>query len=262
MTADAAELFAVEQVGPLRFRAPTHAFGTPAVFGGQLFGLALLAASGTFDGGRCRSITGSIVRAGVAGTPIELEVARLRDGSVQRVRRVDVRQAGRGLVATCVVSTGTSDQPIVGWSPVTDPARLGEQPAEPGPSPFRDRWKMHAFDFAHPTGARYHPAWVRARVSLPQTADAALDQALVAFVSDLGIVLAAPEPGTLRDVMPATSEHVVWFHAPVAAGEWVHVDIDEVRRTDGSALVLASLHRADGELAASVAQGVALRRRR
>jgi acyl-CoA thioesterase-2 len=77
------------------FRGSSRDIGTPQVFGGQVLGQALLAASQTVEDRRAHSLHAYFLRAGDPEHPIVYDVDRSRDGNSFTVRRIVAIQHGR-----------------------------------------------------------------------------------------------------------------------------------------------------------------------
>ena len=88
------DLIQVEPVGTDRFRGQSEDIGTPAVFGGQVLGQALMAASVTVPPGRMAHSLHAYFLLPGQHAPIDYEVERVRDGGSFATRRVVARQQG------------------------------------------------------------------------------------------------------------------------------------------------------------------------
>src|SRR4051812_36198948 len=94
--ADVLTLLELEQTGPDVFEGQSQSHRLMRVFGGQVLGQALAAASRTVDPGRvCHSLHAYFLRAGDPRIPIRYEVDRARDGRSFTARRVVAAQAGQ-----------------------------------------------------------------------------------------------------------------------------------------------------------------------
>lgn len=74
------ELLNLEPIGANIFRGQSRDVGTPQVFGGQVLGQALAAASQTVEGRRVHSLHAYFLKRGDVAAPILYEVDRARDG--------------------------------------------------------------------------------------------------------------------------------------------------------------------------------------
>jgi len=93
--ADLLKLLTLEQVEDNIFRGESRDIGSPQVYGGQVLGQALRAASKTVDGRGAHSLHAYFLRRGDVEAPIVYEVDRARDGSSFSNRRVVAIQHGR-----------------------------------------------------------------------------------------------------------------------------------------------------------------------
>ena len=91
------DLITLLELEPLEeniFRGQSHDIGTPQVFGGQVLGQALAAASRTVHGRTVHSLHAYFLQRGDVGAPIIYEVDRARDGASFSSRRVVAIQHG------------------------------------------------------------------------------------------------------------------------------------------------------------------------
>ena len=138
------------------------------------------------------------------------------------------------------------------------------RPMPPTPSehlsPFVTRWGFDQLDVVHVHAERHHPMWVKLRVELPD--DPALHAAALAFISDMGLVRAAHDPGDDPSTPPLTVDHAIWFHGSPRFDDWVLLDAVLTARHGDHGLVSASLTDREGVRLATVAQGVRYKRSR
>ena len=93
--ADLQRQFELERLEVNLFRGESRDTGSPQVFGGQVLGQALKAASATIDDGRsCHSLHAYFLRRGDFNKPIVYSVDRSRDGGSFSARRVLAIQNG------------------------------------------------------------------------------------------------------------------------------------------------------------------------
>src|ERR1700733_11136369 len=76
------------------FRGESRDIGSPQVFGGQVLGQALMAATATVEGRAAHSLHAYFLRRGDFNSPIVYEVDRARDGNHFSTRRVVAIQHG------------------------------------------------------------------------------------------------------------------------------------------------------------------------
>src|SRR5665213_3313543 len=89
------DLLDLEKIEENIFRGQSPEDRMQRVFGGQVLGQALVAASRTVEGRVCHSFHAYFLRAGDPKVPILYEVDRSRDGSSFTSRRVVAIQHGR-----------------------------------------------------------------------------------------------------------------------------------------------------------------------
>jgi acyl-CoA thioesterase II len=242
------------------WRAGTKAFGTPVTFGGQLIGLAVLCAmrsAGADFSPTC--VQAQMLDAGRAGSAVDIAAANVREGRGSRHRHVVVSQDGRDLAHVAVILERPRDDEVADQS-VAAPVLPGPDAIEDRSSPFVTRWSFDEVDVRHASRAdslSLHPVWVRPRRHLPDSPE--VHAAALAFVSDMGLVVAAARDVDLHTTVPVTVDHTVWLHGPARFDDWLLLDAGRVIRTGDRALVGGSLFAADGRLVATIAQGVRLR---
>lgn len=276
------ELVALMQMQPLgedRFLAQSEDIGTPAVFGGQVLGQSLVAASRTVGADRpVHSMHAYFLLPG-EHAPIEYSVDRVRDGRSFTTRHVVARQRDR-IIFEMSASFQTVDEGI---------EHQLEMPAEAGPEGLPseleqrhalgdrlpERWRNAALS---PHGIEYrrvdpddllNPAprpsqaalWMRAIAPLPD--DPVVHRALLAYASDHGLLRAAMLPHSLSfmsgRVRPASLDHAMWFHRDFRMDDWLLYVIDSPSAGGARGFCRGSLFTRDGRLVASTAQEGMLR---
>jgi acyl-CoA thioesterase-2 len=262
----AAALAGVRREEGDRFSAETARTGMGGLFGGQLVSQAVQAALCTVPPGWVPyALHAFFFAPGEEGAPIRLYVTSLRDGRSSGHRRVQVRQ-GELEVAEVTLVCGAPDtgaQPGIGAVPLTV---SGPSTGQDEQSIFQTRWTFAGLDVRLPERAddragRYHPVWVRAGRPAPggqESGEPGPPWPLVAFVSDLGLVLAALEPGERRSRRAVTTDHALWFHRPPRPAQWHLLDVRLEERVGRRAVVAARIYDRDGPLVASAVQGVAI----
>jgi acyl-CoA thioesterase-2 len=97
--------------------------------------------------------------------------------------------------------------------------------------------------------------WLRTRGALPESAD--IHRALLAFVSDMSLLDTALLPhgkSIFSDVQVASLDHVLWFHRPFRADEWLLYVQDSPSASGARGFNRGAVYKRDGTLVASVAQ--------
>src|SRR5580698_2249367 len=91
---DLIKVMTLERLELNLFRGESRDIGSPQVFGGQVLGQALVAASATVEGRDAHSLHAYFLRRGDVNSPIVYEVDRARDGNHFSTRRVVAVQHG------------------------------------------------------------------------------------------------------------------------------------------------------------------------
>ena len=279
------ELVALMQLEPLggdRFLAQSEDIGTPAVFGGQVLGQSLAAASLTVGAERpVHSMHAYFLLPG-EHAPIEYSVDRVRDGRSFTTRHVVARQQER-IIFEMSASFQTVDDGVdhqLAMPAVEGPegliSELDQRRALGDRLP--ERWRIKGLE---PHGIEYRrveaddlltPAvrpsesaiWMRAIAPLPD--NPVVHRALLAYASDHGLLRAAMLPHGLSfmsgQVRPASLDHAMWFHRDFRMDDWLLYVLDSPSAGGARGLCRGSLYARDGRLVASAAQEGMLRIRR
>ncbi|MGI9346125.1 MAG: acyl-CoA thioesterase II [Gammaproteobacteria bacterium] len=279
--ADIKSLMDLENLEQNFFRGQSQDFGSGNVFGGQVLGQSLVAASRTLPKGRnsiAHSLHAYFLRPGDMKFPIMYDVDRIRDGRSFDTRRVRAIQHGR---------------PIFNMSASFQMHEEGfehqaEMPSVPGPDSLKseleirksvaarknlpDQVKMR---FLHERPIETRPVdqdiehyftsmekdpnshiWIRSEQSLPD--DPVLHQALLAYVSDMSLLGTSMRPHGITFMNPkiqgASLDHAMWFHRPYRIDEWLLYATDSPSASGGRGFNRGSIYTQDGILVASVAQ--------
>lgn len=252
------------------------------VYGGQVLGQALVAASRTVEGRDCHSLHAYFLRAGDPRVPILYEVERNRDGRSFSARRVVAIQHGEPIftmsASFAVPEHGLEHQ--MAMPEVPDPETLRSEsewrkellpvlPEEVRGWFLRARpIEVRPVDPLNRFAQGKHPArqivWFRAVAPMPQSL--ALHQCVLAYASDMTLLDTSllPHGFTLfsRELQLASLDHAMWFHRAFRADEWL-LYVQESPSASGSrSFNRGEIFRRDGTLVASVAQEGLIRLRR
>lgn len=257
-------LLDLEDLGDDAFVASTPSDGPGRIFGGQVAGQSLRAATLTVGEGRPpHSFHAYFIRPGRPGTPMRLDVQRSRDGKSFSTRHVTASQDGEPifeLLASFHAAEEGDDWhvPLPAEIPGPDELTTPDSPftrfLTMSPLEVRPVRKVGPDEFP-----MIHPFWVRARSPLPD--DPALHRCVVAFMSDMGVVASArgPESTLPRMFMGASLDHAVWFHRPFRADEWLLFDVKPSTNFGARGLAQGTFHTREGVLVASMTQEALLR---
>jgi acyl-CoA thioesterase II len=263
------DLLRLEQTGLDRYRGQSHFMGSPNVFGGQVLGQSLYAASVTVPLRRPHSLHSLFILPGDHSLPIEYEVERVRDGGSFSTRRVVAYQEGRRIFVMSASfqneEQGLSHQTTApdGGDPesMTSSFELRKKKAgnsgtayQPVPVEFRS--SQQADIYSVKPGEPRRQIWARSPLALGD--DVLVHETLFAYVSDYGLLSTSLRPhgvawGDPRLQM-ASLDHTIWFHRPFRMDEWLLFAMESPNASGGRGLCFAQVYNRTGELVATLAQ--------
>jgi acyl-CoA thioesterase-2 len=273
--ADLRKQFELERLEVNLFRGQSRDTGSPQVFGGQVLGQALMAASATIDGGRVvHSLHAYFLRRGDFTKPIVYSVDRSRDGGSFSARRVVAIQEGEQIFI-CSASfqepeTGLEYQATIPRVPGPEELKPFAKPTGADLEKLPDklkRWLNIERPFEFRPVQSYNPlapkatepvrqVWIRAVDKLPD--DDALHRCLLAYISDYWLLDTSTMPhgaSFLRgNLIMASIDHAIWFHRPARVDEWLLYSLDSPSSSGARGFARGALYTRDGVLAASTAQ--------
>jgi acyl-CoA thioesterase-2 len=259
------------------FRGGSPPASRQRVFGGQVAGQALVAASRTVEPeGVVHSLHAYFLRPGDTRIPILYEVERIRDGLSFVTRRVTAIQHGRAIFSL----SASFQVPEDGFD---HSARMPDVPdPESLPSILQQRREAREerggeaipdldlpFDLRNcdwtPEDRKqplppYQRVWMKTTGALP--ANPVLHACALTYASDMTLLDTALLPHGLDledNVFMATLDHAMWFHRPFRADEWLLYAQDTPSASGGRGFATGSVFTADGQLAVTVVQEGLLR---
>jgi acyl-CoA thioesterase-2 len=272
----------LEQIEVNLFRGRSPQAGWQRVFGGQVIGQALVAATRTVENRAPHSMHAYFLLAGDPKVPIVYEVDRIRDGKSFTTRRVVAIQHGQAIFSMSVSfhndETGYDHQ-----AKMPDVPRFDSLPSEREirdrvmplmPDPVRRYYErerpieLRPIEYGRYLGkpspeAKFH-VWIRATGRLPD--DPAIHRCVLAYASDMTLLDTAlvPHGRTVfeKSIMGASLDHALWFHRSFRADEWLLYAQDSPNLHGARGFARGLIFAADGMLVASVAQEGLLRQRR
>ncbi|AMM24924.1 acyl-CoA thioesterase [Variovorax sp. PAMC 28711] len=276
---DLVTLMRLEPVGEDRFRGQSEDIGTPAVFGGQVLGQAVMAASRTVEPDRPMHSMHAYFLLPGEHAPIDYSVDRVRDGRSFTTRHVLARQEDR-IIFEMTASFQTVEDGIEHQLAMPEkdgpeglPSELEQRVALGDKLPVR--WQVKGIE---PHGIEYRRVekddllapvareggsaiWMRAVSPLPD--EPVIHRALLAYASDHGLLRAAMVPHGLTfmtgKVRAASLDHAMWFHREFRFDDWLLYVIDSPSASGARGLCRGSVFTRDGTLVASTAQEGMLR---
>lgn len=264
------------------FRGRSPQAGWQRVFGGQVIGQALVAASRTVEGRQPHSLHGYFMLPGDPSVPIIYEVDRIRDGRSFTTRRVVAIQHGEAIFSMSasyhVEEDGFEHQ--FSMPDVPPPEKLPSEEelaatfADHMPEPIRLYFarerpiEMRPVDLSrYVTGKPQDPRqyiWIRATGALPD--EPAIHQCVLAYASDMSLLDTSlvPHGRTIfsREIQAASLDHALWFHRPFRADDWLLYAQDSPFTGGARGFTRGLIYARDGRLVASVAQEGLIRQRR
>jgi acyl-CoA thioesterase-2 len=277
------KLLALEKIEENLFRGQSQDLGWGTVFGGQVLGQALSAAVQTVPADRAiHSLHAYFLRPGDVHRPIVYDVDRIRDGSSFTTRRVVAIQNGKAIFNMSSSfhkpEPGFEHQDAMPEVPPPEKLLTLQQivaaSTRPLPEIFRQRATAETpFEFRPievPTDP-FLPApqppsrsvWLKSVDRLPD--DPTLHPYLLAYASDHHFIGTALLPHGVSFLTPgmqiASLDHVMWFHQPFRADEWLLYVMDSPAAHGSRGLARGRVFTRDGRLVASTAQEGLMRKR-
>lgn len=269
------EILDLEEIEQNHYRANSPNEGWQRVYGGQVIGQALVAASRTVDiERRAHSLHGYFLRGGDTSIPILYKVDRIRDGKSFTTRRVEAIQNGRAIftmsISFQVAEEGLSHQ--FEMPDVPDPEDLRDEDelrceqAKDWPQEFQDAYtfssaiQLRPIDPIDLMAPRAMPpqqmCWMKSREVLPE--DPRLHQCVLAYLSDWSLLDTATRPHAInylnQNVQMASLDHAMWFHRPFRADEWMLYVQDSPAAGGARGFNRGLIYSRNGDLIASATQ--------
>jgi acyl-CoA thioesterase II len=269
---DLVDLLDLEAIEVNIFRGVSPQENRQRVFGGQVAGQALVAASRTIDDPdrMIHSLHAYFLRPGDPKVPILYEVDRIRDGRSFATRRVVAIQHGQAIfnlqASFHVPEQGLDHQ--LSMPEVPAPTSLPDFRTRM--APYREtlgEWydRPRPIDLRHigsgpmeRAGERTHAqrVWLRADGTLPD--DPVLHACVVTYASDMTLLDTTVLPHGMSwdspGVQMASLDHAMWFHRPFRADHWLLYDQHTPSTSNARGLAIGSIYAESGELVVSVVQ--------
>ena len=280
---DLVDLLSLEPIEENLFRGRSQDLGFRQLYGGQVLGQSLSAASQTVEQARhVHSLHGYFLRPGDASMPVVYSVDRVRDGGSFSTRRVTAIQKGQPIF-TCSASFQYDEEgfehqaqmpDVVGPENLPTEVELAQSMADSLPERIRDKVLCARPIEVRPITERDpfnpkpgHPvkyAWFRADGTLPDTP--ALHKWLLAYASDFGLLTTSLLPHGKsvwhQDMQIASLDHSLWFHRDLRADEWLLYATDSPWAGNARGFNRGSIYNRAGQLVASSTQEGLIRHRK
>ena len=276
------KLLELEEIETCIFRGASQDLGFGNLFGGQVLGQAMSAASRTVAPGRqVHSLHAYFLRPGDPTHPIVYMVENMRDGRSFSTRNVDAVQHGRP-ICTLSCSFQVPEQGFEHQVPqpenIPPPDGLRSELdwvreiAHRIPEPLKTKLlcdkpiELRHVDptdpFAPKKRAPVKQTWLRAAGALPD--DPVVHRYLLAYASDFGLVGTSMLPHGITWFDPrmqvASLDHALWFHREFRMDRWLLHSMDCPSASHARGLSRGAFYQ-DGRLVASVVQEGLIRRR-
>ena len=275
LTQELIELLSLEKIEENVYRGISRNLVGKRVFGGQVLGQALRAASYTTDR-PAHSLHAYFLYGGDVNAPILYEIDRLRDGKSFVSRQVRAIQHGR-TIFTAMISFAEPEEGLnyqISEPDYPDVASLKSEaelkksmvefvPENVRASFMRDRHiDIRPINPSNPFQPQpevpSYAHYLRTHSAVPENLDeVSLHQAIAAFYSDFTLMTTALRPQGLSFLSPslqcASIDHVMYFHKPFRVDEWMLYDMDATVSASSRGLNFGRMWQ-KGELVCSTVQ--------
>jgi acyl-CoA thioesterase-2 len=270
---------ASQHVGDEFFIGHSPPAGNGRIFGGLVFAQAMRAAQTTAPDRGVHSAHSYFLRPGNPDLPIEYAVDRIRDGRSFTTRRVVAYQADQAIFNLSISFQVLEEVPgrqidiEIPDEPSGEAYEDGivRAMAKQGITFTKEELGFGAIEIRVEGGLSMNDgggrepemrAWFKSRGSLPD--DQGLHSALLAYVSDQTIVVAAQHPvewGIMdKHTQSASLDHAIWFHDDFRIDDWIYAVHDSPVLKHSRALGRVLFYARDGRLVASAVQEGLMRR--
>ncbi|MEP3671410.1 MAG: acyl-CoA thioesterase II [Hyphomicrobiales bacterium] len=278
---DLLEILNLETLEHNLFRGKSPNVGWQRVFGGQVIGQALVAASRTVEDRSVHSLHCYFMRPGDPKVPIIYDVDKIRDGRSFTTRRVVAIQHGKpifSLSASFQIAEDGYDHQI-DMPDIPQPedlpneTELKEKYLAFAPQNVKDYWSRPRPIEVRPVSLEHYvsnkklePAqhiWIRTTSPVPD--DQLRSSAVLAYFSDMTLLdTSLYAHGTSifdQQLQVASLDHAMWFHRKADFSDWILYTQDSPSASGARGFTRGSLYTRSGTLIASVAQEGLIRRR-
>ena len=271
---DLVKVMTLERIEVDLFRGESRDIGSPQVFGGQVLGQALMAATATVESRAVHSLHAYFLRRGDCNSPIVYEVDRARDGNHFSTRRVVAIQHGAQIfnMSASFQSDEAGLTHQLDMPEVPGPEGLAELSGyyrdflpqlPPGMRRLLEQNRPFEFRPTQPPSLLKSPnanprrnIWFRAVDALPD--NETLHRCLLAYVSDFNLLdtalMAHGMIFTVPNVIMASIDHAMWFHRSMRVDDWLLYSTDSPSASGARGFARGSIFARDGRLVASTSQ--------
>lgn len=276
------EILDLEPLEVNLFRGRSPQVGWQRVFGGQVIGQALVAATRTVETSPVHSLHAYFLLPGDPNVPIIYEVDRIRDGKSFTTRNVTAIQHGHAIFSMLVSfhrdEPGFSHQAempkVPGPDELPDDAEIRKTILPMMPEAVRNYYErdrpieLRPVEFERYISRKHHDpnfhVWIRSTAPLPD--DPAIHQCVLAYASDMTLLDTSliPHGCTVFDpaIQAASLDHALWFHRHFRADQWLLYTQDTPNASGARGLSRGLIFSREGKLVASVMQEGLIRQAR
>lgn len=280
---DLVDLLSLEAIEENLFRGRSQDLGFRQLYGGQVLGQSLSAATQTVEEARhVHSLHGYFLRPGDASMPVVYSVDRVRDGGSFSTRRVTAIQKGQPIF-TCSASFQYDEEgfehqaqmpDVVGPENLPSEVEIAELMAEHIPEQLREKLLCAKPIEVRPVTEKdpFNPqpgdpikyAWFRADGNLADSP--ALHKYILAYASDFGLLTTSLMPHGKsvwhKDMQLASLDHALWFHGNLRADDWLLYAMDSPWAGNARGFSRGNIFNRAGQLVASSCQEGLIRHRK
>ncbi|ATR84854.1 acyl-CoA thioesterase II [Pseudomonas sp. FFUP_PS_473] len=280
---DLVDLLSLEAIEENLFRGRSQDLGFRQLYGGQVLGQSLSAATQTVEEARhVHSLHGYFLRPGDASMPVVYSVDRVRDGGSFSTRRVTAIQKGQPIF-TCSASFQYDEEgfehqaqmpDVVGPENLPSEVEIAERMAEHIPEQLREKLLCAKPIEVRPVTEKdpFNPqpgdpikyAWFRADGNLADSP--ALHKYILAYASDFGLLTTSLMPHGKsvwhKDMQLASLDHALWFHGNLRADDWLLYAMDSPWAGNARGFSRGNIFNRAGQLVASSCQEGLIRHRK
>ncbi len=269
------DLLNLEKIEVNIFRGKSQDLGFGNIFGGQVLGQSLSAASQTVTSQRpVHSMHGYFLLPGDPALPIVYEVDCIRDGKSFTTRRVVAIQKGRAIFSMSasfhVKEEGFDHQfempDVPGPDNLVSDLEFSRKVRDKIPEASRDKLtcdrpveirQVNPINPFKPEKMEpYRYSWIRAAGKMPD--HPALHKYMLAYTSDFGLVTTSlyPHGHTFWEpkMTVASLDHAIWFHRDFRMDDWLLHAMESPSANGATGLCRGQIFTKDGVLVATTTQ--------
>lgn len=268
-------LLKLEKIKENIFKGKSQDLGFGSIFGGQVLGQSLSAATQTVDDDRpVHSMHAYFLLAGDPEFPIEYKVENLRDGRSFSTRQVSAAQKGRIIFCMSasfhVKEKGFDHQSTMPDVPGPEnlmsdleyvkkakdkiPESIRDKLLRDKPVEIRQVSPVNPFKPQKKEPLKY--SWFKACGILPD--DLSIHRCLLAYASDFGLLATSLHPHAHtfweRQMTAASLDHSIWFHRDFRMDDWLLYSMESPSACSSRGLNRGQIFTKDGILVASTVQ--------